>query len=202
MLLFFCVWQYTTVYIKSSQTAGCSPSWHRPTNKTFSPIAISWFHVGCVTGMSINMCLVKGHVSKEKRWSKRARGSATVWEKEIFLPSLHVKLELLLRQTGSQKIYTHKHASNLTCAGSIRHLSDFSQAHSCTHTPATITHSLHIPDGAFSHPVKMGNCCWGTSTTDRSQLCFSSWVSWVCTRERSCFWTLVRRGLNMEECQS
>lgn len=99
---------YTTVYIKSSQTAGCSPSWHS----------------------NINICLVKGHVSKEKRWSKRVRQ----FEKKIFLSSLHVKLKLLLRQTGSQKIYTHKHASNLTCAGSIRHIFDFSQAHSRAHT--------------------------------------------------------------------
>lgn len=46
-------------------------------------------------------------------------------------------------------IYTHKHAPNhWACAGSIRHLSSRSCAH--THTPASITHPLNIPDGPFS----------------------------------------------------
>ncbi len=95
---------------------------------------------------SINVCLVEGHVSKEMRWSQREReregGCDRLWEKELFLPSLHVKLELLLQQTGSEQIYTHKHAPNhLVRAGSIRHLSNLSHAHSHTHTHLLLSHT-------------------------------------------------------------
>jgi len=153
---------YTALYIKSSQTAGSPPSPSTPPSPSLFP------------GFR-NVSLVKGHVLKEKRRSESAWGSATDCEKEIFFPSLHVKIELLLRQTGSLKIYTHKHTKSNVCW-----LNQASLKHTAAHTPATITHSLNIPDGAFSHPVKVGDCCWGTSTTDRFQLCFllSCAIAW------------------------
>lgn len=132
---------YTTIYIKSSQTAGCSPSWHCPTNKTFSPSLFPgfmldvWQEWAYICAWWKDMCQKR---SDDQRECEGVRQS----EKKIFLSSLHVKLKLLLQQTGSQKIYTHKHASNLTCAGSIRHLSDLSQAHSRAHAHTCYYHTL------------------------------------------------------------
>lgn len=77
------------------------------------------------------MCQKRCDDQRAREWG----GCDRLWEKELLLPSLHVKLELLLQQTGSEQIYTHKHAPNhLVHAGSIRHLSNLSHAHSRTHT--------------------------------------------------------------------
>lgn len=70
-----------------------------------------------------------------KQWSESAWGSATDCEKEIFFLSLHVKLELLLRQTGSQKIYTHKRTKSNVCW-----LNQASLKHTHTHLLLSHTH--------------------------------------------------------------
>lgn len=84
-------------------------------------------------------CVERDVMIRERE--RESEGMRQTVRKKLFLPSLHVKLELLLWQTDSEQIYTHKHAPNhLVRAGSIRHLSNLSLAHSRTHT---LTHTCY-----------------------------------------------------------
>lgn len=136
---------------------------------------------------SINVCLVERHVSNKMWWSERERewGGGTDCEKKSFssrLSTLNLSCCWAPDWLGADLHIQTRSKSSSACWLNQVSLQSLSCTQPHTHTPATITHSLNIPDGAFIHPVKVGGCFWAMSITDRSQLCFSSWVSWVCTR--------------------
>ncbi len=144
---------------------------------------------------SINVCLVERHVSNKMQWSERERerewGGGTDCEKKSF--SSHLSTLNLSSCWAPDWLGADLHTQTRTKSSSACWLNQASlqslsctqphtHTHTHTHTPATITHSLNIPDGAFIHTVKVGGCCWAMSIMDHFQLCFSSWASWVCTR--------------------